>query len=466
MRLRHRSMRYTLLVGFFVFAPAGAWAQRDAYEAEVQLERLLDDARAFYDELELERAEAALDDAINLAREFRIENRTLAAVYLQRGILTHVRDKDGEAAVADFVRALEIDRGVRLDPLVRTPTLQRLFEDAESRVPRAGRDSRRERAPDPRDERRPPRRDERRSPAADLQHEPVRNARGGQRLPIVVNVSDELNPFVYRVHVYFRSARADAVQQLEMRPDGQRAFAARIPGRFVAGRTLSYYIVVEDRRGKPIAAVRSAKDPILVQIEGDALGALDDIPSGSSLIGGGGDDEDEWDDGLGGGRSKRKYVSIGVSVGSGAGFITDFAQAQNQKSVEISPGLALAPFHTLVELDFWAFDFLAIGGFARIQIIEFTHLEGGRLKLRAVDSGGHQLIFRAGGGVGRVRHLVDLGEVLDTTLEGPFFYTVGLSYAYAFNETLSLVVSPDFLHMIGDSPSPHVDLNIGLQTNF
>ncbi len=422
------------------------------------MERLLRDARDDYDNLELERAEATLDDAIKLAREFNINNRVLAEVYIQRGILTHVRDKDEERAVADFALALAIDNRLQLDPLVRTPTLQRLFERAQGEASRGRRRDDRFRDDRRRDDRRAP-------PPADLKHEPIRNAKGGARLPVVVDVSAQLNPFVYRVYLYFRSARAEAVQKLEMRPEGRESFVARIPGRFVAGRTLSYYIVVEDRGGKSIASVRSAKDPILVQVEDDALGALDSIPSGSSLVGGD-DGDDQWEDDLDGSRAKRKYVSIAVSVGSGAGFITDLAEPENQRSKEIEPGLALAPFHTLIELDFWATDWLSLGAFARVQIIEFTHAEGGRIKLRAVNSGGHQLLFRVGGGVGRIRHLIDLGQVLDTTLEGPFFYTVGVSYVFAFTDTVAFIVSPDFLHMIGDSPSPHVDLNLGLQLSF
>ena len=451
------------LLSLLLCAPS--WAQRDAYEAEVRMERLLQDARDDYDNLELERSEAALDDAIKLAREFDISNKVLAEVYVQRGILTHVRDKDADRAIQDFVRALRIDDRIRLDPLVSTPTLQRLFDDARGQIGGDRRDRRRDDVRDDRrrDDRRD-RRDDRRE--ADLKHEPIRNAKGGARLPVIIDVSAELNPFVYRVYLYFRSARADAVQKLEMRPEGRNSFVARIPGRFVAGRTLSYYIVVEDRGGKPIAAVRSPKDPVLVQIEDDALGALDEIPSGSSLTGGGDDGDEDWDDLGGGGRSKRHYVSVGLSAGTGAGFITDLAQPENQKSAEISPGLAFAPFHLLVELDFWAADWLALGAFARIQIVEFAHLEGGRVKLRAVNSGSHQLLLRAGGGIGRVRHLVDLGQVLDTTLEGPFFYTAGFSYLFAFNDTVSFIVSPDFLHMIGDSPSPHVDLNLGVVFNF
>ncbi len=458
-------------------APSPALAQRDAYEAEQRIGRLLDDARSYYDNLELEQADAALADAVRLGQDFRVGGRVMAEVYIQRGILMHVRDKDADAARREFVEALRVDDRIRLDPLVSTPTLQRIFEEAQ-REAGAGRDryddrrdrydDRRDRYDDRRDRyddrREPPPPPPRPRPADDIKHDPIRNARGGQRLPVIVDIGPELNPYVYRVHLYFRSARADAVQKLEMRPDGPRSFVARIPGRFIAGRTLSYYVVVEDRSGKTVASVRSAKDPIIVRIEGDSLAGLDEIPSGSSLTGGG-DDDDDWDD-EGGGKGKRQYVTIGLSVGTGAGFITELAEPQNQKSADISPGLAFAPLHLLAELDAWPTDWLALGAFGRLQLVEFAIAAGGRLKLRVVNDGGHQLLLRGGGGFGRVRHLVDLGEVLDTTLEGPYFYTLGLTYAYAFNDTWAFLFTPDFLHMIGNSPSPHVDIQLGVQAGF
>lgn len=432
----------TLLAAPLV-APAPAFAQRNAYQAEGEVGRLLDDARSYYDNLELEAAEDALNRAIRLSEQYGIRSPVLAEIYIQRGILVHVRDKDAGRAVADFVEALLVDERARLDPLVSTPSLERLFEEA--------REEARRRGPARRD---PPREAPR--AADDLRHTPIPRARGGENLTVTAEVSDAINPHVYRVYLYFRSARSDQVQQIEMRPDGRRGFSARIPGRFVAGRTLSYYILAEDRSGRIIANVHSAKDPLVVEIRGDRFG--EEIPSGSSLVGG-----DEWEEDDG---SVRRYVTVALSIGSGAGFITERAEPQNTKSADIRPGFAVAPFHTLLELDFWATEWLGLGAYARLQIVEFAHLEGGRLKFKVIDDGPHELQLRAGGGVGRVRHLVDLGDVKDTTLEGPYHYTLGASYLYEFNDLFALVISPDFLHLIGDSPSQHIDLSIGCQVGF
>jgi len=273
----------------------------------------------------------------------------------------------------------------------------------------------------------------------------------------VIEVSKQLNQKIYRVWLYFRSARSEQVQRLEMKPEGASSFSTRISGRFVAGRTLTYYVNIEDRRGKVIERIQSARDPIVVRVIGDALGDLDEIPSGEGLDGGEGWDEPE--------AQTRRYVSFGLAVGTGGGFISDLATPQNQPA-SIRPGFALTPFHTLLELDFWATEWLGLGAFARLQIVEWAHLEGGRLKFRVVNKRAHQLLLRVGGGLGRVRHLVDLGNALDTTMEGPYCYTLGLRYLYSFSKNISLAVTPDFYHMIGDSPSPQIDLSLGIVAGF
>jgi len=159
-------------------------------------------------------------------------------------------------------------------------------------------------------------------------------------------------------------------------------------------------------------------------------------------------------------------LSIGLSLGTGGGIITDKAEPQNQTGFRVSPGFALAPFHTLTEIDVWATHWLGIGGYARIQIVEFAWLAGGRLKFKVLESGSSKLIARVGGGYGNVRHLVDLGELLDTTLEGPYHWTLGAEWRYSLSDLMALVVSPDFLHLIGESPSYQFDLNIGVAFQF
>ena len=118
-------------------------------------------------------------------------------------------------------------------------------------------------------------------------------------------------------------------------------------------------------------------------------------------------------------------------------------------------------------MDVWINDWLGISFFERLQIVEFAHLEGGRFKFKVHNSTNHALVLRVGGGVGHVRHLVQLsGGQLDTTLEGIGSATLGLSYMYKFGPVMSLVISPDYIQLFGESPSYHLDLNIGLGFSF
>lgn len=423
-----------------------AFAQRNLYQAEGEIARLLDDARASYDNLELDQAAEALDRAVRMGERFGARSRAMGDVYIQRGILVHVRDRNSEGAVADFVKAFQINPRAQLDPLVSTPSLERLFE-------RARREAERKLRSAARAERLPPAVTQVTQGGAS--HTPPAQAQGGRPLPLKLKISAALNQRVYRVYAYFRSARINSVQKIELTPDGPNGFSAVIPARFVGGRNLSYYIVVEDRAGGTIHAERSAKNPYVVPVAGGYLDVGEGVPSGSSL-----DGLDKKP------RTGRHYVTFDISFGTGGGFISEKAQPVRQKSADIRPGFAVAPLHALLELDFWATDWLALSAFSRLQIVEFTHLEGGRLKFKVIDKGPNQLLLRVGGGVGYVRHLVDLGDVLDTTLEGQFAYTLGATYVYQFSTDFGLLITPDFIHLIGTSPAPQLDLSIGVSMGF
>lgn len=422
-------------------------AQRNAYQAESEVQRLLEDARGYYDNLELEEAEDALARGITMAERFQVRSPVVADVYIQRGVLRFVRDRDEGAAQADFTQALIIHPQAQLDPMLSTPTLERLFTAARQQ---AGAQSPPPAAP-PRQAVGGP------SIPRDILHTPPAGARGGQPLPLQLEAEGALNRTIYQIFVHYRSPTAEGPQRVEMTPDGPTTFRAQIPARHMAGRQLQYYIVALDRTQQVVAQVGSLNDAFTVPIQGDWLGDVDSMPSGGSLTGGGG-----------GGRSRgHHFVTLGLSLGTGAGMISDRAQPVVKSEKRISPGFALTPFHVLLEADVWPHERFAIGAFARVQVVEFTHLEGARLKFKAVNTLNHQLILRAGGGFGHVRHLIDLGDDgFDTTLEGPFLYTLGLSYAYRIAHRFNLILTPDFLHMIGDSPSQQFDLQIGVQAAF
>lgn len=429
-----------------LIAAGPAHAQRGgSRQAEQDIERLLDEARQAYDNLELDQADAALEQAVQIGERAGVRGRAMAEVHVQRGIIAHVRDKDKDRAVDEFKQALVIDRTVRLDSLVSTPSLEALFEQARRSVGTGGGESGRGQADD------------------QIVHKPIKRARANEIMTVQAKVTRELREQMYRMYLYFRSQKADAVRRIEMKDQGDSTFVARIAAKYVRGNQLGYYILVEDRDGNQIAQVHGSQDPIQVEIE--------DMPTGGSLLGEeggeeGGDEgspEEEEDTGS---RRDQRIVSIGLSVGAGAGRITDKAEAHNTPESALHSGMAIAPFHTLVELDFWVTKALTLGAFARIQIADFAHAEGGRLKYEVFKAGSNRLQLRGGGGYGYISHQVPLEAYRDYTLEGPFFYTLGVAYTFEFAKIWGLTIAPDFYHLIGPSPSQHFDLNVGMRVSF
>ena len=59
-----------------------------------------------------------------------------------------------------------------------------------------------------------------------------------------------------------------------------------------------------------------------------------------------------------------------------------------------------------------------------------------------------------------------LGDRLDTTLEGLYHISLGMTYAYRISSLMSFVLSPDYFQIFGESPSYHLDVNLGLSLNF
>jgi len=425
---------------------------------------MLDDARRAYDDdLDVDKAEGLLRQALDTARSSGLRGRTVAQVHLQLGLIIYTRDKDRARTVDAFKKALREDPSIRIDANAETPTLRSLFAEAEREVepPRsADRDDRDGRAREDdmaRDDNRgrTRRRDDDGSADDGISHRPIKRANAGESLKVEMRLTPDVAERLYSAWVYFKTDSAGQYRRIAMKSAGDDTYAIGISKNYIKGTRLSYYLVVLDRDENIIASKGDERAPMRVQVE--------DYPSGDSLTGEGwGGDEEET-----GSRGQRKQVfSLGISLGTGAGVITENATPQNQPAAKVRGGFAPAPFHGLIEADIWVTPTIALGGFARVQVVEFAHAEGGRLKFVLMDNGSSRLAARVGGGFGKVRHLVQLGSLLDTTLEGPYFWTIGATYAYDLSRKFAFVATPDFYHLIGESPSFHFDLSVGVQLAF
>lgn len=460
------------LLACALWAPAVASA-RDipSDQTEQELSSLLAEAHDAYDDLDLDVADGALAHAVVIARSRGYSGRVLGEIHLLRALIIYARDKDEKATTEAFVQALTADRNIRLDPDATSPRLEACFDTAvqtvnkgevcETPLPRGRFDEH-------------------------ITHKPPRRTPARRPMKIEATVTPLLKGRISTFYLYFRTEKSDGVRRVEMKEKGNNVFTATVAGKYLVGKVVRYYMLVDDREGNQIAQFQSVQAPASVDI--------DDLPTGGSLDGGDAGDEDSSDDGEpepaaaepesepeaepepeadtggedleGGGRRRGGGLKLGVSLGSGAGRVTENSIPQTRKKAAVAPGLAPAPFHTLFELDYWFRPDVAVGLYARVQLVDFTHLEGLRFKYRAATSRKNHFVLRGGFGFGHISHQVPLGAYRDFTLEGPFEYTLGFSWVHDFNRTWAFVVAPDFHHLFGAAPSQHVDLNLGTQISF
>ena len=143
-----------------------AHGQRDAYQAEDEIRRLLDDAGRSYNNLELQQANSSVSRALQLVAQFGVQSDAAAAlvaqVYVLKGVISYVKDRNTAIAASEFVKALRYDDRARIDPMMSSPSLERVFNQARGQA-RTNRDMDRGRRDSRRDDRRDSRRNDRRN---------------------------------------------------------------------------------------------------------------------------------------------------------------------------------------------------------------------------------------------------------------------------------------------------------------
>jgi len=512
---------FRILLAIFIVSLAGlAYGQRSYQRAEGDVERLLEDARSAYENFELDQAESDLDRAIRLIDRFDMRTALAADVFVQMGIVVFAKKRDSQRATDYFQRAIEADAAVELDRNSANPSMEKLFQTARSRARRSSRggsgrqdydygdrsrdgrgsiddrrdggryddrrrgrdvdarynsrDRRDDRSRYDRRDRRSERRDrrfDRRDPwGADrssgrrgqqLEHKPAANAQSDQSLELWISVDPDTNREIYQLFVYFRSAATASVQKAVMRAAGSTEFRVTIPRRYVAGREFVYYFVAESRSGRKVASLGSAQSPFKVRLSGDLLGGASRFASGSSLGGGGeygyGSDYGSGDDNF----------AFSLGTGSGGGFVTKASvPVRNKNAVLETEGFAASVLHLQMEMDAWLSESVSLGAFARVQVIEFATLFGGRLQYRLSKNRASETRLRLGGGYGEVRHLVKIQERNDTTLDGPFCVTGGFVHLYRLSDAMKFKTALDYVQLFGDSPSYHFDVTLGIELSF
>ncbi|MFU8802707.1 MAG: hypothetical protein ACNA8W_02760 [Bradymonadaceae bacterium] len=478
-----------------LLAPGLAQAQ----DASARLEAMLDTAIEDYDVLMLEEAEAQLEEAVGLARRENLTGPIVGRVFIMLGIVRYANTRDEGLTEEAFIRALENDTAAAIDPVYATPTLTQILERARPKA----------RPPEP------PKADEDAPVVAqsDLEHTPIRRANAGHSILFEAHVTEDLP--VFRTFIYHRRFGESEFTKTEMMPTSATRFAFSLEGRFVRTSQVDYYMEAVDRGGKVLANSGRATSPHIIIILGssdaDDTTVVITPPSG-------GDDpllEGEPRDGIG------IYAFIGA--GTDVGFLPGGTSPTANPHREVSPGVAPAFAHSMLDIGYMITPSAHIGLYWRWQFspdqafdaLPAEHFEGTSgfwdskdecfglglpgdcllgLKYRWVFAQGTpQFYSSVGGGVGRVRNWLRLkqatsqarpdpaclsadgpretftdstyGEycyIRDTVRTGWMHFGVGGGLNFPLTGFLDLTADTYLMFLVPDT-SINLDLNFGLR---
>lgn len=120
-------------------AHAGRVPTVSAQSAAARVQQLTTDAMNAFHELDLERADALLEQARSASERESVDPATAARVHLSLGVLAVSGHGDTQRAQQCFMRALELDPTVEPDPMTSTPEVTSSFQIAKARRASASR---------------------------------------------------------------------------------------------------------------------------------------------------------------------------------------------------------------------------------------------------------------------------------------------------------------------------------------
>jgi len=440
-------------------APAGAQETKAAKKVDDMNRAAMED----YDLLEFDAAKKQLNDALAVARRNKLEKSAAAArSHLDLGIVYGAGLNDRDNALLEFIAALQIDPNLKLDPAYKSPPLQKTFDQARATVTGA-----------------PP-------PAAEervLKHVPIEEAQGGQAITVTARAGD-LRPT--QVMLVFRPAGAEGFMQVAMRSQNGADYTGTIPESATRGATVHYYIEARGPNGKVLAAAGSAETPNIISIiqpvgarPGDARDEENPLGRGESTT------VSKVPEG-----GKRSFW-IGVSVGSGAGYVTGETEVSHQ---EVTCCLAVAPFNIFPEVGYWLSPHLALSATVRLGFPIGANVAGAATLAPAViariayQTGTYSGIVVHGDlGGGFIRHVIKLTATsatavmgdTDTFATGPLFVGGGIGWNKPLGDLFHFVVDLDVLaglpivSEVGGGSRPtklgfavNADLSLGMQVAF
>ncbi len=462
---------------------------------------------AAYENLEFDEARTLLKEALDLCASAGLDKHKMKArTHVHLGIVLIAGFKQKDQGLKQFAKALEIQPDIGLTKSVANPELQAAFDEAKASAGRGSEAA----APSAPPAGRSPSGEARETPPEDISglfHETVGEANQAESVEIKAAVGADIE--FETVMLAYRAKSASDFLAREMTKNDKGWFVAEIPAEATNADVVSYYIEVRNKDGQPVAANGSARTPNIVALSGEsdpgsglaqATGEEESDEEGEEGEEGEEEEEEEEEESSGG-----RSVFFGIAFGSGIGYAQGRPEVNIQDGagnmVETDPGLATAQLlHVAPEFGVFLGPELALSVQARLQIVsgpndvQDFYCPGGDGDARSVKGtckpspGAFAVLgkltwffgqkdftpyFHLAVGGGHIRHVVNLGNVLqtcgpnedqdcvDTVRAGVFLAGPGLGFFYKLGDSLSLNVGSNILLGAPDF-TLNADLNLGV----
>lgn len=479
--------------------PAVAHAAGAGLEKASKVLALNREAMELYDELEFELARRALEDAVSLIRDARLQDHLVAAkTYGNLGVLFAGGFKDPEQAARHFQAALAVKSDFDLPGPYRTPEAVAALEAARS----GGESASSEALPPaaPVSATAEANRAKGASDLAVLRCPTSGEAFSGGDVTLRCVTTPGFRPAAVVLH-YKQQGRGE-FKQLPMRPKTTRnnkaLWSASIPAREVGGKWLPFYFEARDDGGQTLARSGRYESPSILTVKGGDAGVRasargrrhdddaderdeEDQDEGEGEGEGGNDEENPLlKDKQARGHKRRGKFFVSLGVGTGGGYAADpGVEAYRDYSRSFTPGLAFGGAgHVLPEIGYMVTSTFALSLQARLQYIPRpdTVTAGGAvaglaraLFFSGTGPGRFYGILSAGGGEGfrlKVEAVTnDRGVVQDTVRGGPFVGGAGAGYTHDLGKTFEFMLESNLLAGAPDF-SLAFDINAGLRALF
>ena len=421
-----------------------------------------------YQNLNFDESRKLLKNAIEICGQSGLENHPVTArTYVHLGIVTFTGFKQKDEAIKQFRKALEIQADIKLDKILATPEVQEVYDEAVAQQKEAAATPKK---PDLK-------------PGEGIDHEPVRESRQGNPIPIKANVDPSLG--AKKVMLSFSADGADDFAEREMKEDPavSGGYTAEIPASATMGGVVDYFIEALADSETPVAAKGSANKTLkitMLNANGQPLVPVVKKKPPKKVV-----EADE-----------SPSLFIGLSFGSGVGWTTGNGEIFGGDKVD-PPGLSMSRLlHLAPEFGYYVSPEFLLSVQLRLQLISGAteyHDAAGCMPDGVCSPGSYAFagfaratyFFGEGDfrtyvagtiGFGTIRHVIGFNSqphcgasmtatCVDTVPSGPVFAGVGAGIMYNVTPVFALTFGTNAL--LGFTKfTAHVDLNAGVAFEF